>query len=182
MRLRLLCLGLCAAVMLISAPLARANDDAVHFFSDIRVPAGTTAHDAVCFFCSVHADGEVNGDIVVFFGNVHIGSAAHHDVVSFFSGVDAEDDATIGHDLVNFFGSVHLGHNVSVGEDMVTMFGVVHAPDSVTVHGNSVTFPFWVFGGPMLLVCLLIYGMVREVRARRYRAYMAAHYPFPPRV
>ena len=169
MRLRLLGFCLIAAALFAAAPMARANEDAVHFFSDIRVPADSSAHDAVCFFCSVYADGEINGNVVVFFGNVHVGSIAHHDVVNFFGGVTAADHAVIEHDLVNFFGSVRLGENTSVSRDMVSMFGMTHIAPSASVHGNSVTFPFWLFGGPMLLMVLAIYVIVREMRERRFR-------------
>ena len=77
-----------------AAPLAHANSDEVQFGSDINVTGGHPAHDAVCFFCSVRADGEVNGDIVVFFGDVDLNGEAHHDVVNFFGKITAADNST----------------------------------------------------------------------------------------
>ena len=121
---RTLLLSLLAAAFALAASPARANQDAVQFGSDIDISAGNPVHDAVCFFCSVHAEGEVNGDIVVFFGNIHLDGDAHHDVVDFFGNITAADNSSVGGDMVNFFGSARLGENVTVAKDMVTMFGV----------------------------------------------------------
>lgn len=181
MRLRFLGLCLLVFALLASAPMARANNDNVQFFSDIYVPAGSTAHDTVCFFCSVRADGEINGDVVVFFGNVHIATTAHKDVVNFFGSVTAPDNATIGGSVVNFFGSLRLGENASVGKDVVSMFGFTHIAPTAVIQGNRVHFPFFVFGAPMLLLIAIVVIIRREIRARHYRAYMA-NYPHPPRV
>jgi len=178
---RILSLALLAAALFAFAPMARANQDNVQFFSDIRIPDGETAHDTVCFFCSVHADGEINGDVVVFFGNVDIAKAAHHDVVNFFGSVTASDNATIGGSVVNFFGSLRLGADASVDKDVVSMFGGTHIAPTATIHGSRVNFPFWIFGIPMLIVIAIVVSIVREIRARHYRAYMA-NYPYPPRV
>jgi hypothetical protein len=101
-----------AGVGLGGARVARAEQDAVQFFSNIDVPEDSTVHDAVCFFCSVNLDGKATGDIVVFFGNVHIASDAQHDVVNFFGNVTADENASIDHDLVSMFGNVRLGDNV----------------------------------------------------------------------
>ena len=170
---------LLASVFAFAATPARASHDEVQFGNSIHVPAGASIHDAVCFFCSVRVEGEVEGDIVVFFGNVHVSGAAHHDVVNFFGTVTADDNAAIGHDLVNFFGGIRLGENVSVGKDMVAMFGGVHAPDSVVVGGDRVTEPAWLFWGPMLFVFTIIFVVVQEIRARRRRLYFAG-FPMPP--
>ena len=109
--------------LLLAATPARADKDAVQFGSNIVVPEGHSVHDAVCFFCSVNATGDIDHDVVVFFGNVHIAKQSKHDVVVFFGTLRADDNAAIGHDVVNFFGSVHLGENVTVGNDVVVMFG-----------------------------------------------------------
>ena len=123
-----------AAALAATAPLARADRDAVQFFSNIDIPADSTVHDAVCFFCSVNLEGKATGDIVVFFGNTHISSDAHHDVVNFFGNVTADDNASIDHDLVSMFGNIRLGENVHIGEDMVAMFGAVHGGRGLTVE------------------------------------------------
>ena len=176
---RLLTASLLASVFAFTSTPARADRDIVQFGSNITVPAGSTAHDTVCFFCSVHDEGTVEGDIVVFFGNVHIAGAAHHDVVNFFGTVRAEDNATIGHSLVSFFGGIRLGENVAVGQDMVAMFGGVRAPESVSVGGNRVQQPAWLFFTPLLVLGTIIVLIVREIRAHRRRQFFAA-YPMPP--
>jgi hypothetical protein len=180
MTLRLLPALLLASVFALTATPALASHDAVQFGSNITVPAGQTIHDAVCFFCSVHDEGTVDGDIVVFFGNVHISGEAHHDVVNFFGNVRAADNSSIKHDLVSIFGVVRLGENVSVGRDLVVMFGGLHTADSVNVGGDRVAPAAWIFWTPFLILALVIIGVVREFRSYRRRQYMAAYGMVPP--
>jgi hypothetical protein len=168
-----------AALALAAAP-AHANEDAVQFFNNIEVTPDAPVHDAVCFFCNVRDDGEVNGDIVVFFGNVRIDGQAHHDVVNFFGSVMAADNSSIGGDLVSFFGSVRLGENVSVAKDLVAMFGVIHSPSSVSIGKDHVVFSPWIFFGPLLIIFMVIFVIIHEVRVHRQRRFAMA-YPFPPR-
>jgi hypothetical protein len=158
---------------------AHANRDAVQFGSTIHVARDATVHDAVCFFCSVEAEGTVEGDIVVFFGDVHIATAANHDVVNFFGEITVDDNARIGNDMVAMFGSIRLGEDVSIGKDLVAMFGGIRAPESVTVGGNRVIQPGWVFWGPLLVFAVVIIVVVREFRHQRRRQYL--RYPYPPR-
>ncbi len=175
---RILITCLSAAALVFAAAPAHASRDAVQFASNSDVPLGSSVHDAVCFFCSVHAEGAIDHDVVVFFGNVYIASQAKHDVVNFFGSVTADDNALIGHDLVSFFGVIHLGQNASVGNDMVAMFGSVRAPSSVNVGGNRVIQPGWVLGIPFLIVGLIVVLIVRAVRDRR-RQQMLMGYTFP---
>ncbi|MGB7266141.1 MAG: hypothetical protein WBC92_11560 [Terracidiphilus sp.] len=170
---------LCAALMAAATP-ARASEDDVQFFRNLNITPDAPVHDAVCFFCSVHAEGDVNGDIVVFFGNVRLNGEAHHDVVNFFGNVSAADNSSIGGDLVSFFGSVRLGENVMVHKDFVALFSAVHAPSSVSVGKDRVNFSPWIFFGPLFAVILIVFVIVHELRARRGRQF-AQYYPLPPR-
>lgn len=165
--------------LLLTVTPAHADKDAVQFGSNIVVPEGQSVHDAVCFFCSVNAKGDIDHDVVVFFGNVHITHQSKHDVVVFFGSVRAEDDAAIGHDVVNFFGNVHLGENATVGNDLVVMFGGLHAADSANIAGSRIAQPIWVFWTPLLILGLIITIIVRELRASHRRRYFAA-YGYPP--
>ena len=175
-----LALFLVASAFAAAAVPVHANDDAVQFGSNIHVAAGESVHDAVCFFCSVHVDGKVTGDIVVFFGNVHLNGEAQHDVVDFFGKITAEKNATIENSLVSFFGVIRLGENVSVGRDLVAMFGDLRAADSVTVGNNRVVQPGWVLYGPLLVLFLIIFLIVHEIRAYHRRLILRG-YNFPPR-
>jgi hypothetical protein len=168
--------------LLLTATPAHADKDAVQFGSNIVVPEGQSVHDAVCFFCNVNAKGDIDHDVVVFFGNVRVAHESKHDIVVFFGSVRAEDGASIGHDVVNFFGSVHLGENTTVGNDLVVMFGGLHAADSANVLGSRVAQPIFVFWTPLIILGLIIAGIVRESRARRFRQYIAAngYPPMPP--
>jgi len=181
MRMRSFAFCLFGAVLAAAAVPAHADQDAVQFFGNIDVTPDQPIKDAVCFFCSVRADGNVNGDIVVFFGNVRLNGVAHHDVVSFFGNVSAADNSAIGGDLVSFFGSVRLGENVSVRKDVVAMFGVVHAPSSVSIGHDRVMFSPWIFFGPLLVIFLVLFLIVHEVRVHRMRQY-PQNYPLPPRL
>jgi hypothetical protein len=175
--LALLCLGIAFAAASIPA---RADGDQVQFFSNIDVPADSTVHDAVCFFCSVNIEGKATGDVVVFFGNTHIASDSQHDVVNFFGHVTADDNASIGNNIVSFFGNVRLGENVHVGEDLVAMFGVLHTGQGVSVEGDRVVQPAFLFYGPFIVLILVIVLVVREYRAYRRRLFLRG-YQFPPR-
>ncbi|MBS1806074.1 MAG: hypothetical protein JST28_22245 [Acidobacteria bacterium] len=183
---RLFSAFLLASSLLIASTPARADKDAVQFGSNINVAEGRSIHDAVCFFCSVNAKGDIDHDVVVFFGNVHIAHQSSHDVVVFFGSVRVDDDAAIGHDLVNFFGTTHLGENASVGGDAVVMFGGMSAADSVNIAGSRVAQPIWVFWTPLIVLGLVISLIVREVRSHRRRQYYAAYgypgmqQPMPP--
>jgi hypothetical protein len=169
-----------AALAAVAAAPARADQDAVEFFGNINVTPDAPVHDAVCFFCNVNANGEVKGDIVVFFGNVRLDGQAHQDVVNFFGNVTAADNSSIGGDLVSFFGAVRLGENVTVARDMVAVFGSVHAPASASIGRDHVIFSPWIFFGPLLVIFLVIFVIIHEVRVHRQRQFAQA-YPFPPR-
>lgn len=177
---RLLVFCLLGTASCLASTTAYAERDEVHFGDNIHVPAGASVHDAVCFFCSVNAEGDVQGNVVVFFGSVRLAGAAHHDVVDFFGSVHADDGASIGQNLVNFFGGIRLGENVSVGHDMVAMFGKVHTADSATVGNNRVVQPFWIAGVPAIVIFVIVLVLLRELRAYRRRR-MFGNYPYPPR-
>jgi len=168
----MLALGFALAIIVGAAAPAYANEDVVHFGETIHVRPGTEAHDTVCFFCSVDAEGDINGDVVSFFGNVHIHGRANHDVVNFFGRVTVDDNGSIGQDLVNFFGGVQLGENVSVGKDAVVMFGSMDAASSASVGGDRVTMPAFIFWVPLMLIISAIWLVVHEVRGRRARMMM----------
>jgi hypothetical protein len=171
---------LVVAALLAAAVPARADQDAVQFFRSIDVTPDAPVHDAVCFFCNVHVDGQVMGDVVVFFGNININGQAHHDVVNFFGHITASDNSSIGEDAVSFFGGVRLGENVHVGQDLVCIFGSVRAPSSATNGGDRVSIPEIVFFGPLIVLVIVIMVIVRELRAYQRRRYMAGVYPYPP--
>ncbi len=181
MRVRLLCLTLCAAALLFMATPARADSNSIQFFTDLRVEPDKPVENAVCFFCSVHAEGEINGNLVILFGNAHISSAVHQNVVSIFSSVNAQSDASIEQNLVNIFGKVRLGDNAHVGQNVVALFGMTEFSPSSVIDGNRVLLPFWVFGIPTLLFGLVIYVIVRELRERRYRRQWMASQAMGPR-
>ena len=171
---------LAAAALAAAAVPAHANRDAVQVFNTIDVTPDTPVHDAVCFFCSVHVDGQVLGDIVVFFGNVRLNGQAHHDVVNFFGHITVSDNSSIDHDAVSIFGGIRLGENAHVGRDMVCIFGSVHAPGSATVGGDRVGIPGLILYGPIFIIFLIVWFVVHELRAGQRRRWMAGGYPYPP--
>jgi hypothetical protein len=181
MTLRALIFCILLAMISLGPIRAHASSDAVQFGSDINVPADHTVHDAVCFFCSVHIDGEATGDVVVFFGGVHIDGRAQRDVVNFFGGTRLADNSIVGRDLVNFFGSVRAGDNVQIGRSLVIMFGSLRASASLTTGKDRVVQPGWVLWIPLLILAMIVIVIVRVFRAwQRRRMYMS--YPFPPRL
>ena len=179
MNLRALFFSSLLAALALFPATALASSDAVQFGSDINASADTPVHDAICFFCSVHVDGEVTGDIVVFFGDVHIEGKAERDIVNFFGQTRLSDNAMVGRDLVNFFGGVRAGENVQIGRSLVVMFAGLRAPESLSVGKDRVVQSAWLFWGPMIILAVIIIAIVKEVRARQRRR-MLAGYPFPP--
>jgi hypothetical protein len=178
---RILGVFLFAAAFLVAAAVpAHAGQDQVQFFHNIEITPDTPAHDAVCFFCNVHADGEVMGDIVVFFGSVRLNGHAHHDVVNFFGHITAADNSSIGGDAVSFFGGVRLGENAHVAKDVVCIFGSAHVPPSASIGGDRVGIPGLILYGPAIVIFLIVWVIVREVRCSRRRRWMASYYPYPP--
>jgi len=170
----LLCVGL-----LMAAP-ARASEDVVRIFDNINVGPGESVHDAVCIFCGVHVQGNIDGDLVVIFGSVRLNGEAHHDVVSVFGSIRAGDNSSIAGDLVSIFGAVRLGDHVTVGDDMVTLFGALHASRSVSVGKDRVDISPWIVFGPLLVIFFVVFLIVREVQAHRRRQFFQ-NYPYPPR-
>jgi len=177
-RALILCL-LLAVIALVSVP-AYAADDAVQFGSDITASPDHPVHDAVCFFCSVHADGDVSGDIVVFFGGVNLNGTAHQDVVNFFGRTRLSDGAVVQRDLVNFFGSVRAGENSQVGGSLVIIFGNLRAPVSLSVGKDRVMLPGWILWIPFLIFASILIIVVRAFRAWQWRRRMYVGYPAIP--
>ena len=180
MNLRALIFSLILAVFALVPARARADADAVQFGSDITASADHPVHDAVCFFCSVHVDGEVTGDIVVFFGSVHINGTAHRDVVNFFGRTRLADGAIIERDLVNLFGSVRAGENAQVGRSLVIIFGYIRAPGSFSIGKDRFLLPGWILWIPFIIFACIIIAVVRAFRAWQWRRSMYAGYPAPP--
>jgi hypothetical protein len=177
---RILTLPRLAAVFAAAAPLAHADGDVVRIGGNIKVAQDSEANDVVCVFCSVTVEGKVTGDVVVLFGDIHLAGDAQHDVVSIFGNVVATHNASIEQDLVSVFGAVRLGENVTVGQDMVALFGTLDEASTVTVGNDTVVKPGWIIWGPLLVVILVIFVLVRELRAYRRRLVLRG-YNFPPK-
>ncbi|HTW61457.1 MAG TPA: hypothetical protein VMD55_06570 [Terracidiphilus sp.] len=181
MQRRFLTICLLGAALAACAVPARADEDAVEFFHNIEVTQDAPVADAVCFFCNVSVDGKVNGDVVVFFGNVRLNGDVQGDLVKFFGNVTAADNSSVGGDLVSFFGNVRLGENVAVGQDLTCLFGDIHSAQSATVHGDRVAIPAMVLYLPVLVVGLVVWVIIYELREHRRRQLMQYPYPPPPR-
>jgi hypothetical protein len=151
-------LYLCCIILLtgVLAPHAHASADRVSFLHDIIVGESEEADDLVCFFCSIRADGKVNGDAVSFFGGVRMSGEISGDVVSFFGPVKMEGQSSIGGDCVVFGAPLRRSDDASIG-------------------GDTVQFSLLLFLLPFLILALIIYGGVSLARRRKYAAY-----PMPP--
>ncbi len=176
---RLLAFGFLCAALAAAASYARADEDAVQFFNNINVTPDEPVGDAVCFFCSVHLQGKTAGDIVVFFGDSRVDGTVQGDVVTFFGNMTAADGSAISGDVVTFFGPVRLAENVKVGGDFVTIFGPSHTASTVAIRGDHVSISPWIALAPFLVVFLILFVIVHEIRSRRQRQFMQT-YPFPP--
>jgi hypothetical protein len=153
-------LYLCVAffLMVIVVPRAHAASDRISFFHDIVVNENEEVGDAVCFLCSIRAEGNVSGDAVAFLGGIRVKGEIGGDVVSFLGNVTMSDQSRIGGSCVVFGGPLRRGDDTSIG-------------------GDSVQFPLILVALPFIVLALIIYGIVSFVRHRKYAAYSM---PPPP--
>ena len=179
MKNRLLLFCLLAAAIFGCCAAAYAKDDAVHIGRSIHIASDEQVEDAVCIFCSIYIDGKVTGDTVAIFGRIHLAGDAQHDVVNIFGRVTAEKGASIGGDLVGVFSAVRLDEGVSVGHDVTNVFGSLKTADSVSLNGDRTYLPAYIFFGPLGILVLVIFFIVREIRVIRARAYMRRFGPPP---
>lgn len=176
----LLRLSLCAAAVLAAAlPALAQGGNSVQFFNNTRI-VGAPVENAVCFFCNLDAQTEVNGNLVVFFGHARANAPVHGNIVNFFSSTTVPTNVPVDGNVVNFFGRTRLEDGVHIGGNMVSMFAEADISPAASVSGNRVLFPFWLFLCPVLLVAAVLYVILRELRDRRIRAY-AYRPPYPPR-
>ncbi len=140
---------------------AHASTDRVSFMHDIDISETEEADDAVCFLCSIHVNGKINGDAVAFLGGIHVNGEISGDAVSFLGDVAMSDQSHIGGDCVVFGGPIRMDGQATIG-------------------GNRVDFPFILIMLPFAFLALLIYGIVTLFRNRRYRAYPMMPPPPPP--
>ena len=156
----LLLVALLGAVptQLSAAMLRRADGshDQVGFGETIDIDEGHPVHDVVCFFCTVHVHGDLNGDLVSFFGNV-----------------DVSEGRTIAGDVVMFGGNFSLANEARLEKDLVVFGADLNQASTSSVRGDRVVFA----GGAWLLAILLpllipigiIWLVVRVVFRRPYR-------------
>lgn len=159
-------LPLLAAVLLSVVVPARAGEkDAVHIAQMLQIPAGESVDDAVCIFCSIHADGTVKGDLVTVFGSVELSGRAEHDLVSVFGNVQAEKNAEVGGDLVSILGRASLSDGTMVRKDLVSVFGKLSVADSSMVGGERVRVGIWFGGLPALMCFVILLFLVLAIRS-----------------
>ncbi|MBX6360125.1 hypothetical protein [Pseudacidobacterium ailaaui] len=139
-------------------PRAYASSSRVSFFHDIKVSAAEETDDLVCFFCTVHADGKINGDVVSFFGGVLL------------------NNTEASGDVVSFFGPVKLNGDAHIGGDCVVFGAPLDRSDDASINGDSVQLPLVIFVLPVIILVLILYGLVALIRRRKYSAYP----PYPP--
>lgn len=161
------------AVLCSVALPAQAEQNRVQFGDNIHVPALGSVRDAVCFFCTIDAEGAIEGNAVVFFGGVRVHGRARHDVVAFFSNVQVDDEASVGNNMITFFSDVRLGREVTIGHDRVAMFCNLKEDPTVLVRHNSVVQPIWLLLAPLAILFGLVYGLVRIFRRGRHTDWRA---------
>jgi hypothetical protein len=147
------------ALIFVAAAVPRAhadqNDDRVSFFQSITIAEGEEAHDTVCIFCSIHADGDIRGDAVAILGSIHTNGAVNGSTVA-------------------ILGNISLGPDAHVGGDCVAVLGSVRHYTSSQISRQLVQIPFALLLIPVLIFCFIVY----LIRALVRRARMP--YPMPP--
>ena len=133
-------LTVCVLLTACALPAMAEKRDIVHFGSNIVVAEGDSAHDIVCFLCSVDAKGPIEGDVVVFFGSIHLDEGARRD-------------------MVVFGGDIWLNGDSSIGRDLVLFGGTLHPEDRSRVGGNAVVFPPVIFLPILLVIGAIFWGI-----------------------
>lgn len=156
-----------AALLLFVAtpPLARSSEDRASVGGDITIPAGETAGDIACVFCSVHVHGDVKGDVAAVLGSVTVDSG--HSIKG--------DVAVVGGDLT-------MSDESEVGGDVSVVAGSANLAPNATIHGSRTIFPgrgwlllpFAALLAPLLFLAGVIWLVVYLVRRQRY-----AYPPYP---
>jgi len=146
----------CLLLILALVPAAAlAEQDRASVGQEIVIPAGTTANDIACAFCSVHIHGTVSGDVAVLFGDVEL-----------------DPGQEISGDVAVLDGKVALGEGARIGGDLA-MMGKLHEGEGATIDGNRAVLAGWLWPitlGPLLILIGLIWLIVHLVRRRRFRA------------
>ena len=150
-------------MMLASPAFARSSDDRSSVGGNITIPAGETAADVACAFCSVKVHGEVNGDVAVLFGSVTVDPGRK------ISG----DVAVLGGDLT-------LGEGASAEGDVAILAGSARLARGASIAGDKSVMPgrgwLLVLFAPLLILIGVIWLIAWLVRRNRYPP---AQYPPP---
>jgi hypothetical protein len=148
---------LAAVLMIVCTPaFARSAEDRASVGSDITIPDGEAAGDIACAFCTVHVQGEVQGDVATLFGSVT---------------VDA--DRNISGDVASLGGDLELGRDASVGGDVAIAAGETRLASGAAIRGQQTVLPgrVWLLlpFAPLLILAGLIWLVVYIVQRNRYQ-------------
>lgn len=120
------------AVLCLTWPAAIAlgqdEPEPTHYFRSIRVEAGETTSDAMCFMCPIYARGKIDGDALTLGGDIIV-------------------EGEITGDAVVLGGRIILAGNSKVDGDAVAIGGTVQREAGATLSGEADSFPYFHFPG-----------------------------------
>ncbi|WP_348268012.1 hypothetical protein P8936_01890 [Edaphobacter paludis] len=150
-------LFLAAALLLfVFTPFARAKSNRSSFGSDITVVEGESADNIACAFCSVHIQGDAQGNVAVLFGSVTV--APTHNI----SG-----------NVAIFGGDLNLNDEAVVGGNVAIMAGNANLASTATIHGARTVLPgrLWLLlpFTPLFIFIGIIWLIVYLVCRNRYQ-------------
>jgi len=104
--------------------LGQDDSELVRYFRSIRVEAGQTTSDAICFMCPIYVRGKIDGDALVLGGDIIV-------------------DGEITGDAIALGGNIALSGNSKIDGDAVAIGGDVQREAGATLVGELDSLPYF---------------------------------------
>ena len=97
---------------------AQQDPERTQFLRDIRIEAGETATEVICFNCSIFVRGQLDGDAIAIGGDIVVQGTLHGDAVALGGSIRALPNSRADADLVALGGTVRAEPGASVTGDV----------------------------------------------------------------
>jgi len=104
--------------------LGQSEPELTRYFRSIRIEAGQTTSDAMCFMCPIYARGKIDGDAIALGGDIIV-------------------EGEITGDTIVLGGRIILAGHSKVDGDAVAIGGEVQREAGATLSGESDSFPYF---------------------------------------
>jgi hypothetical protein len=107
-----------------SVAVSREEPEIRHYFRPVRIEAGETTSDVICFMCPISVRGKIDGDVLAFGGDIFV-------------------QGEITGDAISFGGKVVLSGASKVKGDATAIGGEVHRESGAALSGEADSLPYW---------------------------------------